>query len=159
MDTDREMDMDDKDKDMDKVKDTKFQGSGCWIQISDKVYSDIWQQQNNVGLYPLQYDIADSNIRFSPISLIMDISLSAHLCVVSDQGGPNVQMLSFPCLCVTYVSGPKRVGSGIVKGGAGPALCMWMGQFSCSMELEWTGVCIHASQATTWRKGFKLKEF
>jgi hypothetical protein len=41
MDTDREMDLDVKDKDMDKVKDTKFQGSGCWIQISDKVYSDI----------------------------------------------------------------------------------------------------------------------
>ncbi len=40
MDTDREMDLDVKDKDMDKVKDTKFQRSGCWIQTSDKVYSE-----------------------------------------------------------------------------------------------------------------------
>jgi hypothetical protein len=42
-----------------------------------KVYSDI---QHNVGLCALQSDIGGSDIRLSPISLITDIGLSAHLC-------------------------------------------------------------------------------
>jgi hypothetical protein len=42
-----------------------------------KVFSDIWY---NVGLRSLQSDFGGSNIRLSPISLIMhDIGLSAHL--------------------------------------------------------------------------------
>ncbi len=46
-----------------------------------KVYSDI---RYNVGLCALQSDIGRSHIRLSPISLITDIGLSAHLwkCVV-----------------------------------------------------------------------------
>jgi hypothetical protein len=47
---------------------------GYWIW--DKVYSDI---RYNVGLRALQSDIGRSNIRLSPISLITDIGLSAHL--------------------------------------------------------------------------------
>jgi hypothetical protein len=43
-----------------------------------KVYSDI---RYNVGLCALQSDIGRSDIRLSPISLIMDIGLSAHLCI------------------------------------------------------------------------------
>jgi hypothetical protein len=42
-----------------------------------KVYSDI---RYNVGLYAFQSDIGRSDIRLSPISLITDIGLSAHLC-------------------------------------------------------------------------------
>ncbi len=41
-----------------------------------KDYSDI---RYNVGLWALQSDIGCSNIRLSPISLITDIGLSAHL--------------------------------------------------------------------------------
>jgi hypothetical protein len=41
-----------------------------------KIYSDI---QYNVGLCALQSDIGRSDIRLSPISLITDIGLSAHL--------------------------------------------------------------------------------
>jgi hypothetical protein len=43
-----------------------------------KVYSDI---RYNVELCALQSDIGRSDIRLSPISLIMDIGLSAHLCI------------------------------------------------------------------------------
>ncbi len=46
---------------------------GYWI----KVYSDIWY---NVGLRSLQSDIGGFDIRLSPISLITNIGLSAHLC-------------------------------------------------------------------------------
>jgi hypothetical protein len=42
-----------------------------------KDYSDI---RYNVGLCALQSDIGRSDIRLSPISLITDIGLSAHLC-------------------------------------------------------------------------------
>ncbi len=53
------------------------------IRMSDigyrtKVYSDI---RFNVGLCALQSDIGRSYIRLSPISLITDIRLSAHLCL------------------------------------------------------------------------------
>jgi hypothetical protein len=41
-----------------------------------KVYSDI---RYNVGLCDLQSNIGRSDIRLSPISLITDIGLSAHL--------------------------------------------------------------------------------
>jgi hypothetical protein len=41
-----------------------------------KDYSDI---RYNVGLCALQSDIGRSDIRLSPISLITDIGLSAHL--------------------------------------------------------------------------------
>jgi hypothetical protein len=41
-----------------------------------KVYSDI---RYNTGLCALQSDIGRSDIRLSPISLITDIGLSAHL--------------------------------------------------------------------------------
>ncbi len=47
---------------------------GYWI----KVYSDI---RYNVGLRSLQSDIGSSDIKLSPISLITDIGVSAHLCV------------------------------------------------------------------------------
>jgi hypothetical protein len=52
------------------------------IHLSDigyqtKVYSDI---RHNVGLCAFQSDIGRSDIRLSPISLITDIGLSAHLC-------------------------------------------------------------------------------
>jgi hypothetical protein len=43
-----------------------------------KVYSDI---RYNVGLRSLQYNIGSSDIKLSPISLITDIGVSAHLCV------------------------------------------------------------------------------
>ncbi len=43
-----------------------------WI----KVYCDV---RYNVGLRSLQSDIGGSNIRLSPLSLIRDIRLSAHL--------------------------------------------------------------------------------
>jgi hypothetical protein len=46
---------------------------GYWI----KVYSDI---RYNVGLRSLQSDIGSSDIKLSPISLITDIGVSAHLC-------------------------------------------------------------------------------
>jgi hypothetical protein len=46
------------------------------IGYQTKVYSDI---RYNVGLCALQSDIGRSYIRLSPISLIMDIGLSAHL--------------------------------------------------------------------------------
>ncbi len=46
------------------------------IGYGTKVYSDI---RFNVGLYALQSDIGCSDIRLSPISLITDIGLSAHL--------------------------------------------------------------------------------
>jgi hypothetical protein len=42
-----------------------------------KVYSDI---RYNVVLRSLQSDIGSSDIKLSPISLITDIGLSAHLC-------------------------------------------------------------------------------
>jgi hypothetical protein len=47
-------------------------------------YSDI---RYNVGLCALQSDIRHSDIRLSPISLIMDIGLSAHLCWQQDAAG------------------------------------------------------------------------
>jgi hypothetical protein len=43
-----------------------------------KIYSDI---RYNVRLCSLQSDIGSSDIKLSPISLIMDIGVSAHLCV------------------------------------------------------------------------------
>jgi hypothetical protein len=46
------------------------------IEYRTKVYSDI---RYNVGLCALQSDIGRSDIRLSPISLITDIGLSAHL--------------------------------------------------------------------------------
>jgi hypothetical protein len=46
------------------------------IGYQTKVYSDI---RYNVGLYALRADIGRSDIRLSPISLITDIGLSAHL--------------------------------------------------------------------------------
>jgi hypothetical protein len=46
------------------------------IVYGTKVYSDI---RYNFGLCALQSDIGRSDIRLSPISLIMDIGLSAHL--------------------------------------------------------------------------------
>jgi hypothetical protein len=46
------------------------------IGYGTKVYSDI---QHNVRLYALQSDIGRSDIRLSPIPLITDIGLSAHL--------------------------------------------------------------------------------
>ncbi len=57
----------------------------CWFMnfwMSDigyqiKVYSDI---RYNVGLHSLQSDIGSSDIKLSPISLIKDIGVSAHLC-------------------------------------------------------------------------------
>ncbi len=57
----------------------------CWFMnfwMSDigyriKVYSDI---RYNVGLCSLQSDIGSSDIKLSPISLITDIGVSAHLC-------------------------------------------------------------------------------
>jgi hypothetical protein len=42
-----------------------------------KVYSHI---RYNVGLCAFQSDIRRSDIKLSPISLITDIGLSAHLC-------------------------------------------------------------------------------
>ncbi len=45
-----------------------------------KDYSDI---RYNVGLCTLQSDIGRSDIRLSPISLITDIGMSAHLCLFS----------------------------------------------------------------------------
>ncbi len=50
------------------------------IEYQTKVYSDI---RYNVGLCALQSDIGHSDIRLSPISLIKDIGLSAHLCIRS----------------------------------------------------------------------------
>ncbi len=47
------------------------------IKYQTKVYTDI---PHNVGLCALQSDIGRSDIRLSPISLITDIGLSAHLC-------------------------------------------------------------------------------
>jgi hypothetical protein len=44
-----------------------------------KVYSDI---RYNVGLRSLQSDIGSSGIKLSPISLITDIGVSAHLCKI-----------------------------------------------------------------------------
>jgi hypothetical protein len=41
-----------------------------------KVYSDI---RYNVGLRSLQSDFGSSDIKLSPISLITDIGVSAHL--------------------------------------------------------------------------------
>jgi hypothetical protein len=50
---------------------------GIWdIGSRIKVYSDI---QNNVGLRSLQSDIGSSDIKLSPILLIMDTGLNAHL--------------------------------------------------------------------------------
>jgi hypothetical protein len=57
----------------------------CWSAstwMSDigyriKVYSDI---RFNVGLLSLQSDIGSSEMKLSPISLITDIGVSAHLC-------------------------------------------------------------------------------
>jgi hypothetical protein len=46
------------------------------IGYRSKDYSDI---RHNVGLCALQSDIGRSDIRLSPISLITDIGLSAHL--------------------------------------------------------------------------------
>ncbi len=46
------------------------------IEYWTKNYSDI---RYNVGLCALQTDIGRSDIRLSPISLITDIGLSAHL--------------------------------------------------------------------------------
>jgi hypothetical protein len=56
----------------------------CWFMnfwMSDigyriKVCSDI---RYNVGLRSLQFEIGSSDIKLSPISLIMDIGVSAHL--------------------------------------------------------------------------------
>ncbi len=56
----------------------------CWFMnfwMSDigyriQVYSDIWY---TVGLRSLQHDIGSSDIKLSPISLITDIGVSAHL--------------------------------------------------------------------------------
>ncbi len=42
------------------------------------VYSDI---RYNVGLRSVQSDIGSSDIKLSPISLITDIGVSAHLCL------------------------------------------------------------------------------
>ncbi len=54
----------------------------CWISDRGywiKVYSDI---RYNVGLRSLQSDIGSSDIKLSPISLITDIGVSAHLCLL-----------------------------------------------------------------------------
>jgi hypothetical protein len=53
----------------------------------------------------------------------------------------------------------KRVGSMIARGGVG--LAMWTvqlqrGQSSYSPQLEWKGVCTHASNAATSSKSFIL---
>ncbi len=48
------------------------------IGYRTKVYSDI---RYNVGLCALQSDIGRSNIRLSPVLLITDVGLSAHLCL------------------------------------------------------------------------------
>jgi hypothetical protein len=47
-----------------------------YIGYRIKVYSDI---RYNVGLRSLQSDIGSSDIKLSPISLITDIGVSAHL--------------------------------------------------------------------------------
>jgi hypothetical protein len=47
-----------------------------------KVYSDI---RYNAGLSSLQSDIGSSDIKLSPISLITDIGLSAHLCFLGSK--------------------------------------------------------------------------
>ncbi len=47
------------------------------IGFRTKVYSDI---RYNVGFCAHQSDIGRSDIRLSPISLIMDIGVRAHLC-------------------------------------------------------------------------------
>jgi hypothetical protein len=63
----------------------------CWFMnfwMSDigyqiKVYSDI---RYNVGLCSLQSDIGSSDIKLSPISLITDIGVSAHLWSIVRRG-------------------------------------------------------------------------
>jgi hypothetical protein len=52
------------------------------IGYRTKLYSDI---RYNVGLRALQSDIGRSDIRLSPISLITDIGLSAHLWISVQQ--------------------------------------------------------------------------
>jgi hypothetical protein len=47
-------------------------------RISDK---SLFRYQYNVGLRSLQSDIGSSDIKLSPISLITDIRVSAHLCI------------------------------------------------------------------------------
>jgi hypothetical protein len=48
------------------------------VEYRIKFYSDI---RYNVGLRSLQSDIGSSDIKLSPISLITDIGVSAHLCL------------------------------------------------------------------------------
>ncbi len=47
------------------------------LDIGYRIKSDI---RYNVGLCSLQSDIKSSDIKLSPISLITDIGVSAHLC-------------------------------------------------------------------------------
>ncbi len=53
------------------------------IGYNRKVYSDI---RYNVVLCALQSDIGHSDIRLSPILLITDIGLNAHLCELETFG-------------------------------------------------------------------------
>ncbi len=64
-----------------------------------KVYSDI---RNNVGLRSLQSDIGSSDIQLSPISLITDIGLSAHLCLQYIHARTHIYIYNF--LAVNLVS-------------------------------------------------------
>ncbi len=67
------------------------------IRYRIKVYSDI---RYNVGLRSLQSDIGSSDIKLSPISLITDIGVSAHLCLPVYPSLPALftsNILSFIC--------------------------------------------------------------
>jgi hypothetical protein len=57
------------------------------IGYQRKDYSDI---RYNVGLCALQSDIGRSDIRLSPISLITDIGMSAHLCQTNSKNSSNI---------------------------------------------------------------------
>jgi hypothetical protein len=79
------------------------------IGYPTKVHSDI---RYNVGLKALQSDIGRSDIRLSPISLITDIGLSAHLCPSITNGEPTLgrailsthcdDLGTVPAVCVQY---------------------------------------------------------
>jgi hypothetical protein len=84
------------------------------------------------------------------------INFKTHCILASDQEEPVVLILSVAYFYIAYVCGLNGVGSRIARGRV--ASIMQMGQFSCSMGLEWTGVHICASKPTISNKGFGIKE-
>ncbi len=134
------------------------------IGYRTKVYSDIWY---NVGLGALQSDVGRSDIRLSPISLITDIGLSAHLrrrptvvnhaaCGGEPSYGPPHQLAFYPL----SVAPPSFCATLLVDATflQIPGLPLFTDSFllaaNCSLTAAYWRLCLTLSWAWAfWRPG------